>query len=283
MTDTINVQTAPTFREGWVFLALTVAISSLIWTGLFFVDPADNPWAGGSGMSPTLLMLFLGGGAVPSILGLVFAFRRGGLAGCAELLGKVVPRLRDFRLLLLALVLPVAAAYSARLAGAALGAQLTEMNLSAIPQAAAMALAAGLMEEFGWRGTALPALRRRLSLPVAGLAVGLVWAVWHTVGGVWSVSLFFGEWFLVYYLTGIVGTMAGAGLTLAAIWDRADGRLFPVLAFHLAFSASANVVTPSAGDPAAVVLVASFFAAAHLVIGGLAIMWSRQRANQLGN
>lgn len=228
-------------------------------------------------MGPGLLLLFLGGGAVPSVLGLVLAFRRGGWSGCADLLGRVAPRLGDMPLALLALLLPIVAALVARGGGLALGAQLPPLDLTVLPQAAVMALAAGLMEELGWRGTALPALRQRLTLPTAGLIVGLVWAVWHTVGGIWSVSPFFGDWFAAYYLTGILGTMAGAGLTLAAIWHRADGRLFPVLAFHLAFSASANVVTPSVGRPADVVLVATLFALAHLTIGILAVAGARQR------
>lgn len=280
MRDAKGSGTASRFWEGWVFLALAVTLSSLIWLGLFFVDPANNPWAGGSGMGPALLVLFLGGGAVPSLLGLAFAYRRGGLDECGALLGRAIPRLGDWWIVVVALILPVVAALAARWAGEATGADLPDLNLSAVPQAALMALAAGLMEEFGWRGTALPALRRRLSLPVAGALVGLVWAMWHTVGGIWSVSPFFGDWFAAYYLTGIIGTMLGAGLALAAIWTVANGRLFPVLAFHLAFSASANVVTPSAGNPADVVLVAAYFALAHLVIGGLVVAWAMSRTGR---
>lgn len=42
---------APTVRDGWLFLLLALTLSSLIWSGLFFIDPANNPWAGGGSMS----------------------------------------------------------------------------------------------------------------------------------------------------------------------------------------------------------------------------------------
>jgi CAAX protease family protein len=34
-------------------------------------------------------------------------------------------------------------------------------------------------EETGWRGFLLPRLRERLSLPVAGMVSGIIWALWH--------------------------------------------------------------------------------------------------------
>jgi len=38
---------------------------------------------------------------------------------------------------------------------------------------------AGLFEEIGWRGFALPHLQRRYSALVSSLIIGLVWACWH--------------------------------------------------------------------------------------------------------
>ncbi len=45
--------------------------------------------------------------------------------------------------------------------------------------ALALALFLGPIEEFGWRGLALPLLQRRFAPIWAGLILGIVWATWH--------------------------------------------------------------------------------------------------------
>jgi len=57
----------------------------------------------------------------------------------------------------------------------------------------------GPVEEFGWRGLALPLLQRKLAPIWAGLILGIIWALWHfpafllsdTPQGAWSFTPFF--------------------------------------------------------------------------------------------
>jgi membrane protease YdiL (CAAX protease family) len=66
---------------------------------------------------------------------------------------------------------------------------------------AALVLAAikGPMEEFGWRGLALPLLQRKLAPLWAGLILGIIWGLWHlpafllsgTQQSEWSFTAFF--------------------------------------------------------------------------------------------
>jgi len=58
----------------------------------------------------------------------------------------------------------------------------------------------GTIEEFGWRGVALPLLQRKMSPFWAGLTLGIIWAAWHipafllsgTAHNAWSFVPFFG-------------------------------------------------------------------------------------------
>jgi uncharacterized protein len=77
----------------------------------------------------------------------------------------------------------------------------------ALPFSSVQGLALGLffmaikgpVEEFGWRGLALPLLQRKLAPIWAGLILGIIWALWHfpafllsgTPQGAWSFTPFF--------------------------------------------------------------------------------------------
>ena len=58
----------------------------------------------------------------------------------------------------------------------------------------------GTIEEFGWRGVALPLLQRKMSPFWAGLTLGIIWAAWHipafllsgTAHSAWAFVPFFG-------------------------------------------------------------------------------------------
>jgi uncharacterized protein len=48
-----------------------------------------------------------------------------------------------------------------------------------VPMFILFTIAAGIGEEFGWRGFLLPRLQTRHSALVSGLVVGAIWAIWH--------------------------------------------------------------------------------------------------------
>jgi hypothetical protein len=62
--------------------------------------------------------------------------------------------------------------------------------LSAFVGVTLLRLTQGPVEEFGWRGFALPLLQRRHSGLVAAVVLGLVWALWHTPALVISTAEF---------------------------------------------------------------------------------------------
>ena len=85
-----------------------------------------------------------------------------------------------------------------------------------------------LGEEVGWRGYLLPRAVDDHGLVVAGLIVGVVWAVWH-----WPL------WFLpsphreIPFLI-FAATVVCFSMIMTAIWSAGDGALGPIVMFHLA-------------------------------------------------
>jgi membrane protease YdiL (CAAX protease family) len=93
--------------------------------------------------------------------------------------------------------------------------------------AMAVALFIGPIEEFGWRGLALPLLQRRFAPFWAGLILGAIWGVWHipafllsgTPQSAWS----FGPYFI-----GVVAI----SVILTPMFNAARGSLLFAVLYH---------------------------------------------------
>lgn len=116
-------------------------------------------------------------------------------------------------------------------AGAALkgtlGAPFPFSPWTAVLPALVTTLMIGPIEEFGWRGLALPLMQRRLVPFWAGLWLGVIWAVWH-------VPAFFlsgtpqSNWSLPGFFVGCVAL----SLILTPMFDAAGGSLLVAALFH---------------------------------------------------
>ena len=97
----------------------------------------------------------------------------------------------------------------------------------ALLQALALMAVLGPVEEFGWRGLALPLLQRRMAPLWAGTLLGVVWAGWHLpaffLGGTpqsgWEIMPF------------LLGTTA-LSVILTPLFNRSRGSIFLAAAFH---------------------------------------------------
>lgn len=102
--------------------------------------------------------------------------------------------------------------------------------------AMAFMLMLGPVEEFGWRGLALPLLQRRLSPLSAALVLGLVWGLWH-LPAFWLSGTPQSGWGFLPFLVGsvclsvIVTPMfnaAGGSILLAVLYHfQANNPLWP--------------------------------------------------------
>jgi membrane protease YdiL (CAAX protease family) len=100
--------------------------------------------------------------------------------------------------------------------------------LHALLPALLLAVIKGPVEEFGWRGLALPLLQRRLTPLWAGLILGAVWGLWHlpafllsgTQQSAWSFTPF------------LVGTVA-VSVIMTALFNASRGSILLPALMHL--------------------------------------------------
>ena len=119
-----------------------------------------------------------------SLAGIVLAAIEGRKGGVRELLGRFLiwrVGIQWWAFALLFTIIPsVAALYLFNLLG---GPAVDWSGLkplsSVVPMFIMLTIFAGMGEEFGWRGFAMPRLQARYNALVSSLIVGLVWGIWH--------------------------------------------------------------------------------------------------------
>ena len=93
--------------------------------------------------------------------------------------------------------------------------------------ALALALLLGPIEEFGWRGVALPLLQRKFTPFWAGLLLGLIWALWHIpaflMGGTPQSS-----WDFLPFFAGVVAL----SIVLTPLFNASRGSLLIAVIYH---------------------------------------------------
>jgi hypothetical protein len=97
-------------------------------------------------------------------------------------------------------------------------------------------LVLGPVEEFGWRGFALPLLQRRMAPLWAALVIGAIWGVWHLptfflsgmVQSTWSFGPFFlGSVAVSVILTAMFNDARGSILLPALLHFQLNNPLWP--------------------------------------------------------
>ena len=106
----------------------------------------------------------------------------------------------------------------------------------------------GPIEEFGWRGLALPLLQRRFTPLWSSLIIGSIWGVWHLpaffIGGTPHSQWVFAEFF--------VGAIA-LSVIMTAMFNAARGSILTAALFHFQLN---NPIWPDA-QPWVTILFAS--------------------------
>ncbi len=245
-----------TTRSVWRFFAATFVLSwglgALVVT---FMDQVEA-WFGPMGYTNPAFILMV---YAPGFIGVFMVWRHYGLAGLRAFFRRLTLwRMGTGWWLLLIVGMP-AVFYAGSCVTGTVGDFPFDPWYGVLP-ALLPAFLIGPIEEFGWRGVALPLLQRRYAPLWAGLILGVVSATWHAPAFLMSGTKQ-SAWSFWPYFFGVIAI----GVILTALFNAAGGSLLIAFLFHAQMNGPA---WPDAQpwDMAGFVLVA------------LAVVWANRAA-----
>lgn len=210
-------------RPVWWFMALTFGLGWGVGMLLFlFADQIEAVFGEISGTNPVFILLVWS----PAIAGLTLIWRHHGRDGIRAYLRRLLLWRAPARWWVF-LILGIPAV---KYIGAAFNGKAGEFPFSpwyGVFPAMAIALFIGPIEEFGWRGVALPLLQRRFAPLWASLILGGFWAIWHAPSFLLSGSPQ-SAWDFGPYLLGVIAL----SVIITPLFNAAHGSILVAMAFH---------------------------------------------------
>ncbi len=136
----------------------------------------------------------------PAIAAIIIVARKGGISALRRFLGRILLwRCSAAWYFFLLLGVPLIFTIGAGLKGTLFSEPFPFTSVQTLLIALVLAAIKGPVEEFGWRGLALPLLQRKMAPLWAGLVLGVIWGLWHmpafllsgTQQSEWSFTAFF--------------------------------------------------------------------------------------------
>jgi len=112
----------------------------------------------------------------------------------------------------------------------------------------AVGVSAGMFEELGWTGFAIPTVRRRRSVLATGVFVGILWSAWHLLPSIWSRHAAAADLDMSVYLAAtavgvFVGYLTAFRVLMVWVYERTDSILLAML-MHMSITASLLILNP---------------------------------------
>lgn len=229
------------------YFALVFAIS---WGGfLIVVGPGRIPGTPEQfkALLPFAILAMVAG---PSIASLLLTGLAWGRAGLRELLSRLLTWRVGARWYAVALLTAPLLMMAILLALSLFSPQfvpsmfITDDKVALLLSSIAIALAAGFIEELGWTGFAVPALRRRCGVLATGLIVGLLWAAWHVLPGLWASGTVSGRLSLASYLIDPFLFLLAFRVLMVWVYDQTESLLLAML-MHVGLTFGARALVPA--------------------------------------
>jgi membrane protease YdiL (CAAX protease family) len=235
------------------YFALTFAIS---WGAMLLVIGGVGGLSGTPaqivGLFPLVVMALMAG---PSVSGILMNALVDGKAGLRDLLDRLLRWRVGARWYAVALL-------TAPLLATVIFAGLSLLSPEFVPtivttsdKAALLLLAlvtgvtGGFLEELGWTGFAIPAMKRARSVFATGLIVGVLWGAWHFLVNLWYSPVIAGEvpfalFVPLYFLTG-VAQLTAYRVLMVWVYDHTESLLIAILMHAALIDATTPMLIPA--------------------------------------
>jgi membrane protease YdiL (CAAX protease family) len=196
-------------------------------------------------LSPTFLLFFYVGGTAPSLMGIILTRLLDREKGSEALFGLLqLWRVKPFWYVVAVLTSPILLNLTLVILwtlGVRIGGEfVTGYMVAGIP----LGLSAGLMEEFGWRGFALPKLQTRYTALNASLIIGLLWGAWHVYPSLWVNAASMGALIVPVAILGGPIQLTAYAILMTWVLNNTRGSLTMAILMHASFTASQIVFLP---------------------------------------
>jgi len=119
----------------------------------------------------------------------------------------------------------------------------TDDRASLLVQGMIIALTAGIFEELGWTGFAVPALRGRFTPTATGVIVGVLWGAWHALPETLGATAFDFVPYLALQLVAVIVGLTGFRILMVWVYERTHSTLIGIL-MHASLTASLLMLQP---------------------------------------
>ncbi len=234
------------------FLLITFGIAwSLFAIFALFPDWVTQRFGPLSGRHPLFILAVY----APAMAAFGLVLAHAGLAGLSRFLTRLANwRARPFWWAFLLFGIPLIFIIGSALKGNLAAYEFPFKTVAEALAAMGFMLVLGPIEEFGWRGVALPLLQRRLAPFWASLVLGLIWGLWHmpaflmsgTPQSAWDFTPFvIGAVAISVILTPLFNASGGSILLAMLFHFQLNNPLWPDAQPHdsAVFAAAAVVVT----------------------------------------
>lgn len=215
------------------FLAIAFGMTWGI-TGLMYFYPEQvKSLFGEISMTNPLFVLAV---YAPAIAGFFLVFRHGGIEGLRKFLSRLLLwRVSPIWYAFILIVIPILFFSGAAVKGTFFE-QPIAFTFSSLFFAFATTLVIGPIEEFGWRGVALPLLQQKFVPFWSGLILGIIWGLWHlpafVIGGTPQSSWSFAPFFIAAVAISLIVTpmfnASGGSILLPALFHfQLNNPIFP--------------------------------------------------------